>query len=988
MARLLALASLRAAYDPNQPRDKDGKWTDAVGFESDAWARYPKAPRADSQDLNDAINAALDANMMTEDGEIVLYHSTIHNPRSIIKKGLIPSFEAPSGQDWQADHSSYATYFHLDREVAERDIEYGGAVIEARVPLTVDTLERFLPDEDTSDDKNYGLANIIRKGGAVAFVGGVPSSALKVTKKVRALRAAFDPNQPRDEDGRWTAYHGTSLEAALKIKDEGLKPGAFHGKVFASKEIDLALWHGAAVTKKGGSVAVVILKPEAVDLFDKEEKSYLEGSKKFFETDKHVPASAIQEIRVYDAKKYWKSIFSDTPAPLKYRTLEGQLVYAFPIVDELRAASTNHPIRTAADQGERKILIAVRTAGVVASRVAPDRMPDAFAASLRRTLPGALARVAMAGTKASELPAARAAESHKFSSVQIELTGKVSEKLLAMAARIGDEDLAPKGRETEPHVTVRWGLHQDSAPRALLEQWAPITMTFGQTSVFEGEEFDVIKVDVVSPQLLALNAELASLPNTETHKYSPHATLAYVKPGLGRKYSGMTDLDGVSFEAAEVVFSDTEDARSVVHLTGLRVLKSRDPLSAAASAWAKKHTAELVTGIAETTRERIAKVVSKQLPDARTHAELVKIVKDSKRAQLIARTESMIAAHQGQHLVWAQAVEDGLLDADFKRRWIFTDDEVGCPQCEALDGKLAEAEGEYEPGVSMPPAHPNCLLPGAEVSGRIVAGLEARYSGPAIEIKTFRGNALRVTPNHQILTSEGWIAASELRQGMQLFSDQGDSRNGTSFGEIDDYKRPALVEDVIQALRLRGFTAAKPSRLDLHGDARWVDGEVDVVGANRELRKNVQPARSQESDDFRFPLTDSFEPCIRGVGTANLHLERVLLPAPSEPTSLHLSDDLSAVGLQQTPLDPLLLGRSSKWDVCSFEGVRQDVAANAAFLGELQKRSAGQIAGDEVVEVRNFEFSGQVYELQSEVGWIIAQNIVISNCRCTEGLAL
>ena len=154
---------------------------------------------------------------------------------------------------------------------------------------------------------------------------------------------------------------------------------------------------------------------------------------------------------------------------------------------------------------------------------------------------------------------------------------------------------------------------------------------------------------------------------------------------------------------------DKIDGRDLhVSLVGLRTLKSRDPLSEAASAWAKKHTAELVTGIAETTRKRIAAVVAKQLPDKKTHTALVQILKDPQRVQLIARTEAMIAAHQGQRLVWAQAVEDGLLDADFKRRWIFTDDEVGCPQCEALDGQLAEAEGEYEPGVASPPAHPNC----------------------------------------------------------------------------------------------------------------------------------------------------------------------------------------------------------------------------------------------------------------------------------------
>lgn len=753
-----------------------------------------------------------------------------------------------------------------------------------------------------------------------------------------SLRAAYDPDQPRDEDGKWTTvYHGTSTASAKAILETGFKTrtgqnGALLGEgVYFTSRRHQAEGYGETIVE-------VELNDLRVKDFATERAYKLYLKNRVTDWEASSMSKAMSEAG-YDAVRINKDIvvvFDAGKAKPKLRS----------------AASALRPVRTAADQGERKILLAVRTAAAIASRVSPAKMADAFAASLRRTLPGALARVALAGAEAAgEMrvaydPSQPRDEDGKWTAVGPRITGPFNRKFSKALDFIKTTSPDLLGLIPAIHFVEGKG----PGKRA---QFAPSTK---EINVWERSKSETV----------------GSYVETLVHELTHAKQQSEGKP--------FVEVDAtIAGRTARWKFEGLED---------FRALKSRDPLSAAASAWAKKHTAELVTGIAETTRKRIAAVVAKQLPDKKTHTALVQILKDPKRAQLIARTESMIAAHQGQHLVWAQAVEDGLLDADFKRRWIFTDDEVGCPQCEALDGKLAEAEGEYEPGVSMPPAHPNCLLPGAEVSGRIVAGLEARYSGPAIEVKTLRGNTLRVTPNHQILTSEGWVAASELRQGMQLFSDQGDRRNGASFGKIDDYQRPALVEDIIQALRLRGFTTAKPSRLDLHGDARWVDGEVDVVGANRELRQNVQPARSQESDDFRFPLTDSFEPDVRGVGTSNLHLERVLLPAPSEPTSLHLSDDLSVVGLQQTPLDPLLLGRSSKWDVCSFEGVRQDVAANAAFLGELQKRSAGQIAGDEIVEVRNFEFSGQVYELQSEVGWIIAQNIVISNCRCTEGLSL
>lgn len=407
--------------------------------------------------------------------------------------------------------------------------------------------------------------------------------------------------------------------------------------------------------------------------------------------------------------------------------------------------------------------------------------------------------------------------------------------------------------------------------------------------------------------------------------------------------------------------------------------------------WAKQHAAELVTLIADVTRERLQRAVERhaegELDDADYVQALEDAVGDPVRAQTIARTESMKAVHQGQREAWDQAIDEGLIASDTKRVWITTADDRLCPICEPLDGEEADLDGEYVSGIEGPPAHPNCMLPGTQVSGRIVAGLEASYSGPAVEIKTIRGHILRVTPNHRVLTGNGWIAALEIRNGMELFSQRSEIGDTSSLREVDNYQCPAFVENIVQTLRLHGLSSTKVCRLDLHGDARWIDGDVDIVGVDRELRDGGPPSVTQERSDFRFPRADMIQPVVVGLGSTDLNLERVALAAPSRPTSLHLSDDSSAIQLQYTPLDFLLLGRASQWDVCISEAAREDVSVNAAFVLELEKRSAGQISRDQVVEVRNFEFSGQVYELQSDIGWIIAQNIVISNCRCTEGLA-
>lgn len=115
------------------------------------------------------------------------------------------------------------------------------------------------------------------------------------------------------------------------------------------------------------------------------------------------------------------------------------------------------------------------------------------------------------------------------------------------------------GREDEIHVTVLYGLHSDSAQdtkKVLLTQ-KPFTIELGKISIFSHEKFDVIKIDIHSPELHKLNKKMTDCV-TYTNKfkeYTPHVTIAYVKKGKGWKYSGKTEFNEKMFEANEVCFS-------------------------------------------------------------------------------------------------------------------------------------------------------------------------------------------------------------------------------------------------------------------------------------------------------------------------------------------------------------------------------------------------------------------------------------------------
>lgn len=85
-----------------------------------------------------------------------------------------------------------------------------------------------------------------------------------------------------------------------------------------------------------------------------------------------------------------------------------------------------------------------------------------------------------------------------------------------------------------------------------------------------------------------------------------------------------------------------------------------------------------------------------------------------RRAENIARTETIRAANYGQQEAWRQAREAGLLPPETRRFWVVTPDDRLCPDCRQVPGMNKEGVGLDEmfqtpfgplPG---PPAHPQC----------------------------------------------------------------------------------------------------------------------------------------------------------------------------------------------------------------------------------------------------------------------------------------
>ena len=302
------------------------------------------------------------------------------------------------------------------------------------------------------------------------------------------------------------------------------------------------------------------------------------------------------------------------------------------------------------------------------------------------------------------------------------------------------------------------------------------------------------------------------------------------------------------------------------------------------------------------------------------------------------------------------------------------------PSHALLDGVIFE---QSDPNWSRyaPPNGYNCFSAGTLVQGKAVAALRAWYAGELVELTTESGRRLTVTPNHPLATCNGFVPAGSIREGEEVFAYR-DGVDGSLVGGVDPQDAPVKIEEVFDALAVRNGPAARlrPVSDDLHGDAKFVHGDVDVVAAHGVLllHRNTEPGADRRDGVFASTLSGLVSEVARG-GTSDLGIATNTALGGSMSAS-----DLRAPALvgHEGPLDPLCVGLASSNDARLSQPAGDDRSADAAFIRDLILRAPGDVSLDQVISVRRFDFSGHVYDLQTVGGWQVASGIVASNCRC------
>lgn len=323
----------------------------------------------------------------------------------------------------------------------------------------------------------------------------------------------------------------------------------------------------------------------------------------------------------------------------------------------------------------------------------------------------------------------------------------------------------------------------------------------------------------------------------------------------------------------------------------------------------------------------------------------------------------------------------------------------------------------------MPPNGWSCFPAETQVRCNALVGLKTWYAGEMVELESAAGKRLTVTANHPVLTSQGWVAAGKVEQGDHLIGAVGEI-DAALVGVVNHQEPPTSAENLFEALATQGVRVVPMAPDDFHGDARQRKPEIHIAGADGVLVDiaNAQPHQLIGESRFDFALHRRVEPAGVSIGTplaaamvANAILAQDAadgrLGDPQPAGDLCLADEAGTVERNHLALGVVVSGVGSgpgrlheragfaaladanpaaahpvaaiaDFDAVQAQDSPQGIPAGAQLFGKLLEANAGQVAADEVIAVRKFDWAGHVYDFSTNTGLIIAGGLVVSNCRC------
>jgi hypothetical protein len=208
-----------------------------------------------------------------------------------------------------------------------------------------------------------------------------------------------------------------------------------------------------------------------------------------------------------------------------------------------------------------------------------------------------------------------------------------------------------------------------------------------------------------------------------------------------------------------------------------------------------------------------------------------------------------------------------------------------------------------------------------------------------------------------------------------------------SFDGPNDDNTPATAEQVFRALCESGRVSASRMPVtakNLHGDGRFVNGDVDIVRPDRFLWRDRKPFLGQPIDHLSFIGGTHDALCFDRLGDLRSLLNRLRLATDGGMGRLRESKAIIWAGLRHAEKHGL--GSVPLFDADLMEFADDARATDAKRLSETLNGLPGLVTTAKIVKIDVYtpQEPVSVYDFEtSESIYIIDNGIVSSNCRCT-----
>lgn len=328
-----------------------------------------------------------------------------------------------------------------------------------------------------------------------------------------------------------------------------------------------------------------------------------------------------------------------------------------------------------------------------------------------------------------------------------------------------------------------------------------------------------------------------------------------------------------------------------------------------------------------------------------------------------------------------------------------------------------------------PPLHFRCLTGDTLISTRYPISYisKRKYEGVIYTISTSAGNSIRCTPNHPILTDRGFVEAQFLNKLDKIATDC--VGEGLRVLDNQDKKGVSTIENLFSSIgESFGVLPVKMpvSPEDFHSDV--TDNEVDVIFIDRELWLERYAMLNKVLTDSSFVNTN---PSISYISSLNKGFMRLRNSFSGIVTIFNLIK--SSLFVHNRPLNKLLLGLCSrfnalsdklglnktKWNIKPTSNTSEsdsiiiesnstleskhsispfisifgkstslsnnsnnDFVSDSKLSRNITDGSIGdKVFFDDIVDIVSAECVTHVYNLENDMGYYTANNLITHNCR-------